>query len=40
MGKHNLDNLVDEDQTGFVPGRYIGAYTRLMFDIMFETEKN
>jgi hypothetical protein len=37
--KHKLDDLVDEDQKGFVQGRFIGENTRLMFDIMLKLNK-
>jgi hypothetical protein len=34
-----LANLINEDQTGFISKRYIGENTRLIYDIMFYTEK-
>jgi hypothetical protein len=34
-----LCKLIHSDQTGFLPGRFIGKNVRLMHDIMFETEK-
>ena len=34
-----LANLINEDQTGFISNRYIGENTRLIYDIMFYTEK-
>ena len=37
--KPYLDNLINKTQNGFVPGRYIGECTRLVFDIMNYTEK-
>ena len=33
-----LDNLIDKTQCGFVPGRYIGESTRLIYNIMHYTE--
>ena len=38
--KPYLDNLINKTQNGFVPGRYIGECTRLVFDIMNYTEKH
>ena len=38
--KTTLDYLVDKTQTGFISGRYIGHSTRLVYDIMYCTEKN
>jgi len=35
-----LDKLIYSDQTGFIPGRYIGENTRLIYDIMQYTEEN
>ena len=35
-----LDDLIDKTQTGFIPGRYIGHSTRLVYDIMHFAEKN
>ena len=32
--KQVLPQLINEDQTGFVPGRYIGDNLRLLYDIM------
>ena len=34
-----LDFLIDKSQTGFITGRYIGHSTRLVYDIMYFTEK-
>ena len=34
-----LDHLVDKTQTGFIAGRYIGQCTRLIYDIMYFSEK-
>ena len=36
--KPHLDHIIDSTQCGFVPGRYIGECTRLIFDIMKFTE--
>jgi hypothetical protein len=35
-----LDKIIHEDQKCFVPGRFIGENTRLIYDIMYETEIN
>ena len=35
-----LPKLIHEDQKGFMKGRFIGENTRLLYDIMFYTEKN
>ena len=32
--KKVLPQLINEDQTGFLPGRYIGDNLRLIYDIM------
>jgi exonuclease III len=34
-----MDHLIHYDQTGFIKGRYIGENTRLIFDIMHQTEE-
>ena len=34
-----LDFLIDKSQTEFITGRYIGHSTRLVYDIMYCTEK-
>ena len=34
-----LDKIISKTQNGFVPGRYIGESTRLVYDIMHCTEK-
>lgn len=34
-----LGKLINEDQTGFLSGRYIGENIRLIYDTMFYTEK-
>ena len=34
-----LTSLINEDQTGFLPGRFIGDNIRLVYDILFYTEK-
>ena len=36
--KPHLSQIIDNTQCGFVPGRYIGECTRLIFDIMKFTE--
>jgi hypothetical protein len=33
-----LNNLIHEDQKGFIQGRFIGENTRLIYDIIFGTE--
>ena len=35
-----INKLISSDQTGFVPGRYIGENTRLVYDIMQFTDDN
>ena len=34
-----LNDIIDSSQCGFVPGRYIGDCTRLVYDIMKHTEE-
>ena len=34
-----LEKIINEDQTGFISNRYIGENTRLIYDLMFYTEK-
>ena len=36
--KQVLTKIVSSDQTGFIPGRYIGENTRLVYDLMHYTE--
>ena len=38
--KSCIHKLISSDQTGFVPGRYIGENTRLVYDLMQYTEEN
>ena len=38
--KTTLNLLISNTQTGFIPGRYIGENTRLIFDLMAYTEQN
>lgn len=38
--KSVLNKLINNDQTGFIPGRYIGENTRLIYDILQYTEDN
>ena len=33
-----LDIIIDQDQTGFISGRFIGENTRLIYDVMHYTE--
>ena len=35
-----LQNIISSDQTGFVPGRYIGENTRLIYDLLNYTEEH
>jgi hypothetical protein len=35
-----LPTLINNDQTGFIAGRYIGGNIRLLFDIMEYAEEN
>jgi hypothetical protein len=37
--KSVLPILISNDQTGFIPGRYIGENTRLIYDILHFTEE-
>ena len=37
--KKVLDKLISENQSGFVSCRYIGDSTRLMYDLMYVTQK-
>ena len=37
--KRVLDKIIANTQTGFIPGRYIGESTRLVYDLMHTTEK-
>ena len=38
--KKVLPCLIDEDQTGFISGRYIGENIRLLYDVISYLEKN
>jgi hypothetical protein len=38
--KKVLPTLINNDQTGFIAGRYIGKNIRLLFDIMEYAEEN
>ena len=38
--KKHLDKIISSNQSGFITGRYIGDITRLIYDIMYLTEKN
>lgn len=38
--KSKLDNIINEDQTGFLPGRLMATNIRLLYDILFYTEKH
>lgn len=35
-----LDTIISPDLTGFIPGRYIGENTRLIYDLMQYSEEN
>jgi hypothetical protein len=37
---NSLPTLINNDQTGFIAGRYIGENIRLLFDIMEYAEEN
>jgi len=37
--KSVLSKLISGDQTGFIPGWYIGENTRLVYDVMLYTEE-
>ena len=36
--KLTLDNLIHENQKGFISGRFIGENIRLIYDVLFETK--
>ena len=38
--KQILNTIISSDQIGFIPGRYIGENTRLIYDLMDYTEEN
>jgi len=38
--KNVLGNIINEDQTGFLPGRLMAMNIRLLYDILFYTEKH
>lgn len=38
--KSVLDKLIDNSQTGFIKGRYIGENIRLLYDVIEYTENN
>ena len=37
--KHVLPSIIHGDQTGFLAGRYIGENVRLIYDVLYHTEK-
>ena len=37
--KKVLNNIIYQDQKGFISGRYIGENIRLIYDILFETKQ-
>ena len=38
--KTTLNKLINNDQTGFIAGRYVGENTRLLYDVMQYAEEN
>lgn len=38
--KNAIGNIINEDQTGFLPGRLMATNVRLLYDILFYSEKN
>ena len=38
--KNVLNNIIYQDQKGFISGRYIGENIRLIYDILFETKQH
>ena len=38
--KYALNDIINEDQTGFLPGRVMAENVRLLYDILFYTEKH
>ena len=36
--KLTLDNLIHENQKGFILGRFIGEYIQILYDVLFETK--
>jgi len=38
--KTHINKLINNDQTGFIKGRFIGENTRLIYDILKYTEEN
>ena len=37
--KKVLDNIINENQKGFIAGRFLGENVRLIYDVMFESKK-
>ena len=37
--KKVLDGLINENQKGFIAGRFLGENVRLIYDVLFETKK-
>ena len=37
--KEVLNNLIHENQKGFIAGRFLGENVRLIYDVLFETKK-
>ena len=35
-----LPSVINDDQTGFISGRYIGENIRILYDILYYTEKH
>ena len=38
--KSLLNNIINEDQTGFLPGRLMASNIRLLYDILYNSDKN
>ena len=37
--KKVLDNIINENQKGFIAGRFLGENVRLIYDVLFESKK-
>ena len=38
--KKVLDSLINENQKGFIAGRFLGENVKLICDVLFESKKN